>query len=280
MERKLNSGIKNLQQKILQLRSIYAQRGIPEEWLYDILKDIHIWSINSLRHGGPYAVPDCNTAWFDQIFSGELLRIGRLQYCRTQFGGRIAVFRKGEDIAIMAEDALTFDRQGLRSENGWQSVLKCEDGFWQGNLICNGKAEPGLTGLNADEWQPVLRYGDPVIAIHIPEDGPLKIEDCRASLEAAVQWFGKNCQDWKGFSCQAWLLNPVFQDMLPENSNIVQFQRLGNLYPMITESDVLNRLYPGKLRDHVVSAQSKGQIFRSGGMFILKNELINKTGRE
>ena len=268
-----------MQQKISQLRSIYAQRGIPEKWLYDVLKDIHIWSINSLRHGGPYAVPEGKAAWFDQIFSGELLRIGRLQYCRTQFGGRIAVFRKGEEIAIMAEDSLTFDHQGLRAESGWQSVLKCENGFIKGHLICNGKAEPEVTRLNADEWQLVLKYGDPIIAIHIPEDGPLKIEDCRASIEAAAKWFEHNCQDWKGFSCQAWLLNPLFQDVLSENSNIIQFQKLGKLYPMISESDVLNRLYPGKLRDHVISAQAKGQVFRSGGMFILKDQPVNKNGR-
>ena len=266
-----------LQEKIRRLRSLYAERGLPEEWLYDILRDIHIWCAYSLRRGGDYAIPDCQEAWFDQIFSGNLLRIGRLQYIQSPFGGKIVVFRRNDELAVMAEDGLFFDEDGMRSETGWKSTLHCHGGLWTGNRICCGRAERKLTELDAGEWKIVLRYSDPMIAIHIPEDGSMDADACRASMKQAGQWFGEHDPDWKGFFCQSWLLNPVFRDFLPETSNIIQFQRNGILYPMISQSEILNRLHPGRLMDFVLEKQKNGFVFKNGGMFVLK-EYIGRIG--
>ena len=269
----MDSVSKELQEKIHQLRSLYAERNLPEEWLCDILRDIHIWSANSLRHGGAYAIPDQLKGWFELIFSGKLLRIGRLQYLKSPFGGKIVVFRKDDELAVMAEDGLCFNENGIRSETGWKSILQCHDHCWTGNPIRNGRAERELMKLNADEWKIALRYYDPMIAVHIPEDGPMNAGECRTSMQRAAQWFSQHDPDWKGFFCQSWLLDPVFQDFLPETSNIIQFQQTGTLYPTMCKSDVLNRLYPGRLRDFVLAKQKTGFEFKIGGMFILTEEL-------
>lgn len=270
----------NLQARIEQLRTLYAERNMPEEWLYDILRDIHIWCVHSMRHGGPYALPDRQEKWFDVIFSGQLLRIGRLQYMKSQFGGMVVVFRKNDEIAVMAEDGLFFDEQGYWSEKGWQSVLRSADGSWEGSRIINGRAECGLTKLDAEEWKVVLRRFDPMVTIHIPEDGPMDAEACRQSLKRAAEWFSQTDPDWNGFCCQSWLLNPVFQDFLPETSNIIQFQKIGSLFPMSKESDALARVYPGKLRDFILSKQAEGFTFRSGGWFILGNDILKKINKQ
>ena len=255
------------------MRSLYAERNLPEEWLCDILKDIHIWSAYSLRHGGSYSIPNHQKGWFDSIFSGQILRIGRLQYIKSHFGGKIVVFRRNNDLAVMSEDGLYFDEQGMRAEIGWKSILQCRGNCWEGNPIRNGRAEQKLMKLNANEWKIVLRHDDPMIAIHIPEDGPMNAEDCRTSMKRAAEWFTLHDPDWKGFFCQSWLLNPIFQTFLSKTSNIIQFQQIGILYSMICQSDILNRLHAGRLRDFVLEKQKSGFEFKNGGMFILKEEI-------
>ncbi len=268
----MSSTTVELQNKINNLRSLYKERNLPEKWLYDILKDIHIWSIHSMRNGGNYSIQKQQEKWFDLIFSGELLRIGRLQYIKAQFGGRIVVFRRKNELAVLSEADLCFDENGMRVDNGWKSILKLQDNCWIGNPIRNGKAEKELVKLNADEWKIVLRYNDPMIAIHIPEDGPMYREECQKSLQQATAWFAAHDPDWKGFFCQSWFLNPFFQEILPETSNIIQFQQMGFLYPMGLKSDVLVRLYPGKLQDFVLAKQNAGFEFKNSGMFILKDD--------
>lgn len=279
----MNSTTTELQEKISQMQAIYKKRGLPEKWLYDILKDIHCWCVYSLRNGGTYSIPEQQKGWFDYIFSGELLRIGRLEYAKAQFGGRIVVFRRKNELAVLSEADLCFDEHGMRADNGWKSILQLQDNVWIGNPIRNGKAEQKLVRLNADEWEIVLRCNDPMITIHIPEDGPMDIKECQESLKQATEWFAAHDPDWKGFFCQSWLLHPLFQEILPETSNIMQFQNMGYLYPMGMKSDVLKRLYPGKLRDFVLAKQNDGVDFKCGGMFILKDAnntlILNKKNK-
>ena len=42
---------------------------------------------------------------------------------------------------------------------------------------------------------------------------------------------------------------------------------------MICQSDILNRLHAGRLRDFVLEKQKSGFEFKNGGMFILKEEI-------
>ena len=64
----------------------------------------------------------------------------------------------------------------------------------------------------------IVRKGDPVLTIHIPEGGPLT-EDVRLdSYRRAEQFFGSHL-----FVCESWLLYPAHRRFLQEGSNIVAF---------------------------------------------------------
>lgn len=73
-----------------------------------------------------------------------------------------------------------------------------------------------------------LKKGDPVIGVHIPADGALKPEDCLASIEMARKFFAEFYPDfhYKCFCCHSWLLDHQLEELLGENSNIINFQRL------------------------------------------------------
>jgi GNAT domain-containint protein len=60
-----------------------------------------------------------------------------------------------------------------------------------------------------------------VLAVHIPESGPLTPAACDASFRRARDVFGEH----HVASCHSWLLDPQLAEVLPADSNIVQFQR-------------------------------------------------------
>lgn len=75
--------------------------------------------------------------------------------------------------------------------------------------------------------------GDTAIDLHIPEDGPLSPAAVTASLDEARAFFPRHFPDepYTAFACGSWLLDPQLLEYLPEDSNIVRFQRRFELEP-------------------------------------------------
>lgn len=69
--------------------------------------------------------------------------------------------------------------------------------------------------------------GDPVLDLHIPPTGPLAPSDVDRSFRAARAFFGRHFpgDDSDAGVCTSWLLDPRLRDCLPQDSNIVRFQR-------------------------------------------------------
>ena len=72
-----------------------------------------------------------------------------------------------------------------------------------------------------------VHQGDAVLGVHIPDDGPFPTEACEDSFARAADFFPTHHPefDWRGFTCVSWLLDPELAQRLPEDSNIVAFQR-------------------------------------------------------
>ncbi|WP_433501597.1 hypothetical protein ACQP1K_20195 [Sphaerimonospora sp. CA-214678] len=75
--------------------------------------------------------------------------------------------------------------------------------------------------------------GDTAIGLHIPESGPMTPEAVAASLDEARAFFPRHFpgERYTAFSCGSWLLDPQLLEYLPEDSNIVRFQRRFELAP-------------------------------------------------
>jgi hypothetical protein len=72
-----------------------------------------------------------------------------------------------------------------------------------------------------------------VIDLHIPESGPMTPQAVAASLDEARAFFPRHFPDerYTLFGCGSWLLDPQLLEYLPEESNIVRFQRRFELEP-------------------------------------------------
>ena len=75
--------------------------------------------------------------------------------------------------------------------------------------------------------------GAGVIDLHIPESGPMTPQAVDASLDQARAFFPRHFPDehYTAFACGSWLLDPQLAEYLPEDSNIVRFQRRFELEP-------------------------------------------------
>ena len=75
--------------------------------------------------------------------------------------------------------------------------------------------------------------GEPVLDLHIPPTGPLDPGAVDRSLAGARALFGRVFPDddseWS--VCTSWLLDPQLADYLPDDSNIVRFQRRFHVDP-------------------------------------------------
>jgi hypothetical protein len=116
-----------------------------------------------------------------------------------------------------------------------------------------GFAERRLTELPADEWEEILRIGDPTLAVHIDASGPMEHEACGDSIHQALEFFPKNFPEFsfRAFTCDSWLLDRQFEDHLPETSNIVRFLRRFYLLPLQGASDrqTMERVFDGPIEN-------------------------------
>lgn len=77
------------------------------------------------------------------------------------------------------------------------------------------------------------------LALHIPRSGPLAPEACDASFRHAREFFPRHFPDepYEVITCGSWLLDPTLAKYLPEESNIVRFQRRFTLLPDVRDAD-------------------------------------------
>lgn len=102
-------------------------------------------------------------------------------------------------------------------------------------------------------WTPVLKKGDAVLSVHIPNKGALTKSACEGSYIRAQEIFSVCYPEfkWNAFHCHSWMLDPQLRSHLPETSNILGFQKRFLLYAGPTEgADVFNFVFKLKFTEY------------------------------
>lgn len=99
--------------------------------------------------------------------------------------------------------------------------------------------------IDVDEFH--IPAGTTVLSVHIPRYLPLKDEDCEKSYAWARSFF----REFYGmeqciFTCGSWLLHPWMQEVLPETSSIVVFQKKFKLFRVEQKVEsAVSWIFPG-----------------------------------
>lgn len=85
--------------------------------------------------------------------------------------------------------------------------------------------------IGALEYEMIEKEDKKLINIHIPADADMRRESLRKSYEDARVFFAKYYPEYgqSDMVCDSWLLSPVLAELLPEDSNIVRFQKTFDL---------------------------------------------------
>ncbi len=115
------------------------------------------------------------------------------------------------------------------------------------------------------------------IYIHIPSDARLTPPAVRSSFDSFQNFLKNHYPDWTDtdWYCESWMLSPALTGLLPDDSNLLQFQKLFDVISTDYESmAVLDWVFPGegpdlanlsehtslqkKLKDFLLSGQKFG----------------------
>lgn len=249
---------------LMQLPRLIAQHrecGIPAAVTRATCRDLEVWMRHALRTSGAWGFT--RLAWMQHHCAGRLYRLGRLQFIHKPFTGAVRVYRHRGTGTVLALSApgVRYRRDGLLDgTNG-----RVDAGAWTATLDDDGIAVRGFplhpTGhalqaavtLPRGEWESVLAEGDPILDMHIPEDGPMDHAQCGEALRQALAFFPRYFPELppaRAFFCYSWLLDAQYEQLLPPNSNIVRFLREFYCFPACTDDlDPFFRVFGGKPAD-------------------------------
>lgn len=164
------------------------------------------------------------------------------------------------------------------------------------------KESYGVYGFNRGSWTPrqvslvLLRIGqleyeltdlngEDAVSLHIPTDVDLRPQVLVPSLKAGLAELYRLFPRYRGkpVYCRSWLLSPLLKDLLPESSNILQFQKLFRVEPEgIPGNDVLlwvfkNPKLPKEAYPENTSLQRRLKaFFLEGGVFLEGQGTLNE----
>lgn len=221
-------------------REFYRREELPDSMFQAIRRDLPIWLETLEKDLGGYGLTPRIFEWEVACITGGVKQIGRLQFNDIHyFQPRCSIYRR--------EDGSVETYPAFQKENPKFPFLTC---------------------------------GDKVVNLHIPADGPLSIPDCRHSIASIGRFVEERYPDYeyRALVCYSWLLDSQFRQLLPEKSNIVQFQDFGYCIPWRERDmtqEVIWRLWgnaglklsPEQLPVNNTMTREVARFLRNGGHF-------------
>lgn len=288
---------------VRRLRLVHEQRGIPAAVTRACS---HVPGMCMRRYaqltGGELGIERSLLWWLNFSSTGNLYRLGRMEYVLQPFDRNVRVYRHRVTgaVQLLAEHGARFTNDGLAPFGDevapiWEaSLVEDAQGISGAPISVQGRASPTIIHLPAAEWELRLVNGDCALDMHIPDRDPLTLDLLADSLQQALAFFPRYHpeQPFKAFSCDSWLFNPQLAEWLSADSTIVAFQRQGYLFPLPSSGD--DGLYfvfgrhqidltsaprDTRLRRAMLDALTAGLRLHTGG-FLLLPEDVNKFGQE
>ena len=219
------------------MQEVGKARAIPIEIILDTIADI-TGDLGDYKkmHGG---LPPGSLGFRMNVnFGGEYFRLGRLSFHITGSRAKMRVFRNLSSgrVVVLSEDGVTYMDDGQLYDPGrkntageaWTARLHIGEEKISGYpVVPSGRAVKEKIILDSNGWEQELAPGDPVLDIHIPGGMPLEFEECKEAMRAAMGFFKKHFPEKQAaaFTCFSWLLDTRLQELLPDDSNIIRFQK-------------------------------------------------------
>lgn len=219
------------------------KRGIDKQIISDSLVTPDNLVKYTYERLGKYGLGNNEFLAYDVSVYINYLKIGRLRFeMRPSAPSNVRIFENDGKICILMNNVKMH-----RSGNVLGSYGCCDE---EGSFLASfdeteneyvGCAVDNETNLAVNEkvvlpkkdWKPVLLPGDNIMRVHIPYGGRLDKEQCEDSYKRAREVFEQSYPEIKftAFTIGCWMLSPVLREILPKESNIIEFQSKYNIFP-------------------------------------------------
>jgi hypothetical protein len=170
-----------------------------------------------------------------------ILRVGRFNFQYTEYKNICEMYEDSKGKRIFAAlPNYTYNQKGFQEKDGFIPVYEQTNGILTAHIF-NDDGSLSLTPrtLSVDNLKLLLKPGDRVLTIHIPEDGPMLYDDVLRSLEEAERIFTKYFPPHKAIVCNTWFLDPALRrdGVIKNDSNMAKF---ADLFDVISGTDNYN----------------------------------------
>lgn len=253
------------------------------------------WLRGARDADGVPRVRDWLPSWFRLVGSGELYRVGRLEFAPApwHYPYRVYVHETSGDVLALAESGLGFSANGERAIEGapasFESLLvEHDDGVSGTPISARGHALARRVHLPAAEWRLGLVRGDWTLDMHVPAEGELSLEALRKAYTRGLELFAQlyPARTFTAFICDSWLFSRELSQLLAAPSNILTWQREGYLLPGdgghdsflkftfgTSELDLARAPRDTRLRRALLATLERGERLRDGVYFLLTRDL-------
>jgi len=279
-------------------KNFLADRGVPEAHYEEIATQFLKPQLDKLAERGDAAVDDFQ--WKMNFYTCSIFLHDRFYFIVHRFQDEFTMFRhvRTGKVAALRHAGETFRGDGQKDGvNGISDAAgrfvtewsETDETVRANRINPMGFVEREPVVLAKSEWEPVLRKGDMLLALHIPSGPGYTPERLKASMRMALDFYARYFPELpiRGFWSESWLYDPALSLLLdPEKSNIVQVQRQMYVYP-VSEGDRMLRheLFGDRNADPLTAPartslqkaaaeyMRKGGRFHTSGMIVLKEEV-------
>jgi len=218
---------------------LLRDRGVPEDIISDTLHEYEAESNDYQDIFGRRGMR-IYVGWFMHFIKMDILRIGRLNFEMAPFRASVRVYRKGDDVKILAdnvdmhEKGMVFGSAGQTDEEGKFFAELTEDGDTVTGYPVNEYGEVVKEKITLVGYTEVVRRGDPVISVHIPSHDPFSPEICEEAYNRAIEVFAKCYPDYpyKAIVCYSWLMEKRLRQIMGRDTNITRFMDKYTCFPI------------------------------------------------
>ena len=239
------------------------QRNVPDEVIGATLRQFEDCLFLTEERIGKIGLLKRYFEHLQHYVDEKILNIGRLRFQMLQeIGSNIIVLKNTDNKIAVLFDGAEINCAGRlygappedENKKSFRAfVSETETSFIGYAADKDGNCSVEPEEYSKKEWRLLFKKGDPVISVHISNKGALTQEACEESYERAKEIF-KTCYsefEYKAFHCHSWLLDKQLQKFLPENSNILSFQKKYTLYAGGTKGkDVFNFVFKNSFGEY------------------------------
>jgi hypothetical protein len=268
----------------------WQSHHIPPDVMHHSLKNYELSLMLHQRRQGKAGYNLHDLRWNLGFAEGRLLRIGRFNIeLKPSFAGRIQVFRHIDgriqtlvDDLKLHQSGFALGSLGYTDECGSREASMHETTeAWRGYpVLPDGRAAAVEICLPKSEWQLVLRWGDPVLSVHIPPDESLAPAVCEQSYREAAKLIRTCYPEFqaKAFVCHSWLMDPQLSALLKPEANIVTFQQKYTVFPAQSSGKAIFRFVFERQYDRLEDLPETTSLERALKQHYLAGNFIYEPG--